>query len=245
MARSLRWLKLVQHGRIGVARRCGGSNEMGVGAFICPRQTWCNVLEFILTVLLLELTPGPNMAYLATLTLDRGRWAGLLATAGVAAGLSVHAIVAALGLGVLISQAPLIYDLLRWTGVGYLLYLAWETWQSNTSERQGMTAGGSSSLFWRGFLSNVFNPKSVLFFISVVPGFIQYDSSGSGLLLQAVRLGAIYVAIATVIHASIVLLASQARPLLIAGAHEKTIRRILAFALVLVAAWLAWSTRRV
>src|SRR6476620_6736819 len=102
MARSLTWLKLVQHGRIGVARRCGGSNEMGVGAFICPRQTWCNVLEFILTVLLLELTPGPNMAYLATLTLDRGRWAGLLATAGVAAGLSVHAVVAAFGLGVLI-----------------------------------------------------------------------------------------------------------------------------------------------
>jgi len=89
MARSLTWLKLVQHGRIGVARRCGGSNEMGVGAFICPRQTWCNVLEFILTVLLLELTPGPNMAYLATILLDRGRRAGLLATVGVGAGLSM------------------------------------------------------------------------------------------------------------------------------------------------------------
>jgi hypothetical protein len=64
----------------------------------------------------LELTPGPNMAYLTTLALDRGRRAGLLATVGVAAGLSLHAIVAALGLGVLISEAPLIYDLLRWIG---------------------------------------------------------------------------------------------------------------------------------
>ena len=117
-----------------------------------------------------------------------------------------------------------------------------------TSERHkepGIEVAASSSLFWRGFLSNVFNPKSVLFFISVVPGFIRYDSSGSGLLLQATRLGAIYVAIATTIHASIVLLASQLRPLLIAGTHENTVRRILAFALVLVAAWLAWSTRRV
>ncbi len=212
---------------------------------ICSGQDWCNVLKFILTVLLLELTPGPNMAYLAALALDRGRRAGLLATAGVAAGLSVHAIVAALGLGVLISQAPLIYNLLRWTGVGYLLYLAWETWQSNTGERQEMTAEGSSSVFWRGFLSNVLNPKSVLFFVSVVPGFIQYEPSESSLLFQAARLGAVYVAIATVIHAGIVLLASQLRPLLITSAHEKTIRRILALALVLVAAWLAWSTRRV
>ena len=220
---------------------------MAVGAFTCLRQSWCNVLEFILTVLLLELTPGPNMAYLAALTLDRGRRAGLLATAGVAAGLSVHAIVAALGLGALISQAPLIYDLLRWIGVGYLLYLAWETWQSS-EKAPGMVAAASSSLFLRGFFSNVFNPKSILFFISVVPGFIQYDlqydSSGSSLLVQAARLGAVYVAIATTIHASIVLLAGQLRPLLIAGARQRLVRRILSLALVLVAAWLAWSTRR-
>jgi threonine/homoserine/homoserine lactone efflux protein len=201
------------------------------------------VLEFILTVLLLELTPGPNMAYLATLTLDRGRRAGLLATAGVAAGLSVHAIVAALGLGVLISQAPMIYNLLRWSGVAYLLYLAWETWQSNGKTQSDMAAA-SSSLFWRGFFSNVFNPKSILFFISVVPGFIQHDSGGSGLLLQAARLGAIYIAIATSIHTSIVLLAGQLRSLLIAGSRQTSIRRILSLALVLVAVWLAWSTRR-
>ncbi len=69
-------------------------------------------------------------------------------------------------------------------------------------------------------------------------------SSGSGLLFQAARLGAVYVAIATTIHASIVLLASQLRPLLIGGGHKRAVRRILAFALVLVAAWLAWSTRR-
>src|SRR5260370_34233237 len=64
--------KLAQHGRAGPARRCDGSNGMSVGAFICLRQNRCHVLVFILTVLLLELTPGPNMAYLATLTLDRG-----------------------------------------------------------------------------------------------------------------------------------------------------------------------------
>ena len=214
------------------------------GAYLLGWQGRCSVLEFILTVLLLELTPGPNMAYLAALTLDRGRRAGLLATAGVAAGLSIHAIVAAFGLGVLVSQSPLIYDMLRWTGVAYLLYLAWETWRSSAKQHPEMVASASASLFWRGFFSNVFNPKSMLFFISVVPGFIRYDSSGAGLLAQAARLGAIYIAIATTIHVSIVLLAGQSRPLLIAGSRQTSIRRILSLALVLVAAWLAWSTRR-
>jgi threonine/homoserine/homoserine lactone efflux protein len=210
--------------------------------FICMRQSWCNVLEFVLTVLLLELTPGPNMGYLATVALDRGRRAGLLVTAGVAAGLSVHAIVAALGLGILIREAPLIYDLLRWTGVAYLLYLACEAWQSGAKETG--SAAEPASLFWRGLLSNLFNPKSILFFVSVVPGFIPDGTRGSGLLFQAARLGAVYVAIATIIHASIVLLASQLRPLLVAGTHQRPVRRILSLALVLVALWLAWSTRR-
>jgi threonine/homoserine/homoserine lactone efflux protein len=157
----------------------------GVSAYLAAEKTRCHVLEFILTVLLLELTPGPNMAYLATLALDQGRRAGLLATVGVATGLSVHAIVAALGLGALISQAPLVYDLLRWIGVVYLLYLAWETWQSNEKEHPAATGAANSSLFWRGFFSNLFNPKSILFFVSVVPGFIGYEPSASSLLVQA------------------------------------------------------------
>src|SRR6476620_1133284 len=95
-----------------------------------------DLLTFLLTVLLLELTPGPNMAYLATLALSRGRMAGLIATAGVAFGLAVHAIVAGLGAGVLIQQYPLLYDAVRWIGVGYLLYLAWEGWGLKKKLRQ-------------------------------------------------------------------------------------------------------------
>src|SRR3954452_13488918 len=67
-----------------------------------------DVITFLLAVLLLELTPGPNMGYLATLALSRGRAAGLIATAGVAVGLAVHATMAGLGAGVLIQQYPLL-----------------------------------------------------------------------------------------------------------------------------------------
>src|SRR6187397_511616 len=113
---------------------------------------------FLLTVMLLELTPGPNMAYLGTLALSRGRAAGLIATAGVAFGLAVHATVAGLGAGVLIQQFPLLYDVLRWIGVGYLLYLAWEGWQTDrqVSPERAYLAVKAGPLFLRGFLSNVF-----------------------------------------------------------------------------------------
>jgi threonine/homoserine/homoserine lactone efflux protein len=173
------------------------------------------------------------MAYLATLTIDRGRAAGLLATGGVAAGLSVHAIVAAFGLGALIGSSPLIYELLRWIGVGYILLLAWETWQVDDTSHRYQVGAVRGPLFWRGFLSNVFNPKSILFFVSVVPG----------LLVQLARLGVVYVAIASTIHARIVLLADQIRPRLMTVAGQRPIRRLLSFALLLVAVWLAWTSR--
>jgi len=184
------------------------------------------------------------MAYLAALTLDRGRSAGLLAVIGVAAGLSIHAIVAALGLGALISAAPAAYEVLRWTGVAYLLFLAWEGWQPGRENSPRHARGAPGSLFWRGFFSNVFNPKSILFFVSVVPGFVRDESGDRSLAVQIAVFGIIYVAIATIIHASIVLLASRLRPWLMTGPRQKTIRRILSIALVLVAAWLAWTTRR-
>jgi threonine/homoserine/homoserine lactone efflux protein len=184
------------------------------------------------------------MAYLAALTLDRGRTAGLLAVLGVAAGLSVHAVVAAFGLGALIGKVPAVYEVLRWLGVAYILFLAWEGWQSDRENSPGYAGVVSGSLFWRGFFSNVFNPKSILFFVSVVPGFIRYESNDRSLLVQMAIFGIVYVAIATFIHASIVMVANKLRPWLMTGSRQNTIRRILSVALVLVAAWLAWTTRR-
>src|SRR5215204_344895 len=120
-----------------------------------------DLFTFLLAVLLLELTPGPNMAYLATLARSRGRTAGLIATAGVAFGLAVHAMVAGLGTGVLIQQYPLLYDAVRWIGVGYLPYLAWEGWRTEkeTSPERADLAVMAGPLFLRGFLSNVFQSK--------------------------------------------------------------------------------------
>lgn len=201
---------------------------------------------FLLAVLILELTPGPNMAYLATLALARGRTAGLIATAGVAAGLSVHAVVAGFGAGALIQQYPLLYETLRWIGVGYLLYLAWEGWRPESENSPGRTdvMADAGSLFMRGFLSNVFNPKSILFFVSVFPRFVGTDPGDPSIPVQMLVFGVLYVGVATAVHAAIVTMAAQLRPWLVEGPRHRLVRRILAVVLALVAVWLAWSTRR-
>jgi len=185
---------------------------MDLDAVICSGQNWCNVLEFILTVLLLELTPGPNMAYLATLTLDRGRRAGLLATAGVAAGLSVHAIVAAFGLGVLISQFPLLYQALRWTGVAYLLYLAWKLWTA-PAERVAVQEDPRQH-GWRAFVASLMltlaNPKAILFFLALLPTVVDLATMNA---LTFVEISLSMALIMPVVMFSYVFLAARARQL--------------------------------
>jgi threonine/homoserine/homoserine lactone efflux protein len=201
---------------------------------------------FLLAVLLLELTPGPNMAYLATLALSRGRAAGLIATIGVTFGLAVHAAVAGLGAGALIQQYPLLYEVLRWIGVGYLLYLAWEGWQTEkeVSPERANLAVTAGPLFLRGFLSNVFNPKSILFFVSVLPTFVAASPAAPSLPIQMAVFGTLYVGIATAVHTTIVVLAAQLRPWLVEGPRQQMVRRILSVMLALVAIWLAWTTQR-
>jgi threonine/homoserine/homoserine lactone efflux protein len=201
---------------------------------------------FVLAVLLLELTPGPNMAYLAALAVTRGRAAGLYATLGVALGLGVHAVVTSFGAGALIQHYPWLYEILRWTGVIYLLYLSWEGWQTQEDPEPERFSPRSDAapLLLRGFLSNVFNPKSILFFVSVVPSFVRSGPSDATLSLQMASLGLVYVAIATTIHASIVILAGELRPWLVQGPRQRLVRRSLSIALAFVAVWLMWTTRR-
>src|SRR3954447_6250557 len=84
-----------------------------------------SLLVFALTCAIVEITPGPNMAWLAALSLSRGWRIGLAAVAGVALGLSAYGIAAALGVAAVIENSAFLYEALRWGGVAYLLWLAW------------------------------------------------------------------------------------------------------------------------
>lgn len=195
------------------------------------------ILSFAFAAFLIELTPGPNMSYLAIATLKDGRRAGFMTVAGVAIGLAVVGIIAAAGLSAIIANSPPLYDGLRLIGLLFFLYLAFDAWRDPPPGQEEKTGSGH---FMRGLMSNLLNPKAATFYIAVLPRFT--DPSGN-ILNQTLILTTIYVAVATIIHCLIVLLAGSLRPY-IDGKYERTARRVMALLLVAVAIWFAFSTAR-
>jgi threonine/homoserine/homoserine lactone efflux protein len=99
--------------------------------------------SFLLTSFLIEITPGPNMTYLALVSASDGRRAGFATVLGVASGLAVVGAIAAIGVAELIQASTLLYEVLRWAGVLFLLYLAWDGWKtpSTSSANSGVAKG--------------------------------------------------------------------------------------------------------
>jgi threonine/homoserine/homoserine lactone efflux protein len=190
--------------------------------------------EFLLTSFLIELTPGPNMAWLAAMALSKGRKPALIAVAGVASGLVLLGGLAALGLGAVVAASPWLYQTIRTFGFLYLLWLAWQTWQPAPPEE-----GGFGS-FRDGLVTNLLNPKAGLFYAAVLPAFV--DPAKGAVLNQTLMLVAAYVAVATAVHAAIVLFASSLRKALVEGDRILIVRRGLALGLVAVALWFFWKT---
>ena len=201
-----------------------------------------NLAAFAVTCLLIEITPGPNMAYLAVLSASRGRRAGFAATLGIALGLLVVGFAAALGLASLIATSPLAYETLRWGGVAYLLWLAWDGWRdAETSAAKVENPMGDAGYFARGLVTNLLNPKAAVFYVAVLPSFVD---AGTALLPQTLLLSAIYVTLATAIHAGIVARAGLTRPFLEDPRRNRLLRRALSLVLAGIALWFAYATAR-
>jgi threonine/homoserine/homoserine lactone efflux protein len=200
------------------------------------------ILPFLAAVVLIELTPGPNMGWLALVSLSQGRTAGLAAVAGITLGLTFWMLAAAFGLTEIVLAWPALYQAVRWSGVVFLLWLAWEAWrvQDGPTEPLQETGVRRRTLFLRGLAANLLNPKAALFYIALLPGFIR---PGHGPTLpQALTLGGLHVAISVAVHSLIVILAARAGGR-IARSQGAGVRASMAGALVLIAAWTAWETR--
>jgi threonine/homoserine/homoserine lactone efflux protein len=166
------------------------------------------LLAFSLVALGLVLTPGPNMIYLISRSINQGRAAGLISLGGVALAFVLYLLCAALGITALLLTVPLAYDSLRLAGALYLLYLAWQALRpggrSPFQVRQ-LERDRPRKLFAMGFLTNLLNPKAAVLYLSLLPQFI---TPGRGnVLQQSLVLGTTQMAISLTVNALIVLTA--------------------------------------
>ena len=200
------------------------------------------VLPFLAAVALMELTPGPNMGWLALVSLSQGRTAGLAAVAGITFGLTLWMVAAAFGLTEVVLLWPALYQTIRWAGVGFLLWLAWDAWRSTGDGADAAPIETRRrALFRRGLIGNLLNPKAALLYVVLLPGFIR--PAQGPLLAQALTLGSLHVVVSVIVHSVIVLTAARAGGALLTGAQGPRMRAAMALGLVAVAVWTAWETR--
>lgn len=161
-------------------------------------------LAFALLALGLVLTPGPNMIYLVSRSLSQGRRAGLVSLGGVALGCLFYVLCASFGLTALLLSVPYAYDALRLGGAAYLLYLAWQATRSNGHspfEVRALPHSSPRQLFGMGLLTALLNPKIAMFYLSLLPQFI--DPARGSVLVQSLALGFTQVVVSVSVNALI------------------------------------------
>ena len=156
-----------------------------------------NLPLFMVTVLVLNATPGVDLLLTVTRTLQGGVRAGLAASLGINAGCVVHALAAAFGLAALLAVSAAAFSAIKWLGAAYLLWLAlgmWRTaWHGGSAGALGNAAPVRTAWadFRVGLWTNVLNPKVALFFLAFLPQFIAPGAASKTLAFLA--LGAIFV----------------------------------------------------
>lgn len=164
---------------------------------------------FSAAALLMAVTPGPNMVYLISRSICQGRKAGLMSWFGVVLGFTVHMICASLGLTALFMAVPLGYELLKFAGALYLLWLAWQAVRPGASspfEAKNLPPEPPRKLFMMGLLTSILNPKVAIFYLSVLPQFMSTEQGS--LLVQSLLLGITQVGIGSSVNLMVTLSAA-------------------------------------
>ena len=169
-----------------------------------------SLLAFALVALGMVLTPGPNMIYLVSRSISQGPAAGFISLAGVAVGFLVYMLCAAFGITALVLAVPYAYDVLRFGGAAYLLYLAWQAVRPGGRSPfhvKGLPKDSPRKLFMMGLLTNLLNPKIAVMYLSLLPQFI--DPEQGGVLVQSVVLGFTQIVISVSVNSVITLMAGS------------------------------------
>lgn len=206
-----------------------------------------DLMLFSGAALLMVLTPGPNMIYLVSRSICQGRSAGVISLLGVVAGFFVHLLAAACGLSAIFLTVPLAYEMLKWAGALYLLWLAWQAVKPGARsplEPQTLPIDGSSKLLLMGFLTSVLNPKVAVFYLSILPQFIA--PNGGSVFAQCMLLGLTQIAISFSVNLLIALSASSIASWLTAKPRWVSVQRwLMGSVLAALAVRLALDNRRV
>jgi len=140
-------------------------------------------LLFIGASIILCIVPGPDMIYLLSRTIAQGRKAGFAAALGINLGGYFHLTAAILGISAIIATSALAFNILKYCGAAYLIYIGYKAILSNSPSTICSSDNEAQlpikSIFWQGFISDVLNPKVAIFFISLLPQFIQADSNNT------------------------------------------------------------------
>ena len=202
---------------------------------------------FATTVFVINATPGVDMMLTLTQTLRHGVRGGLAAAAGIMAGCVVHALAAALGLAALIAASAAAFTVIKWAGAAYLLWLAFGMLKSALAgdgrrrTPQLAESPGLAALFRQGVLTNVLNPKIALFFLALLPQFIDADAPHK--TLAFLFLGAWFVVQGGVFLFAFVLLVAPLRRWQAGGAWKRGLNAAGAGLFAWLAARLAFAER--
>lgn len=159
---------------------------------------------FISAGILLNLTPGADFMYVTANALQGGTRRGMAAAIGISLGVLTHIALATLGVAALIAAHPAMFEVIRWAGVAYLLWLALQAWRSTAAAAPTQAAKGA---IWRGWVTNILNPKVALFILAFLP---QFTTPGAGPIWQQVLiLGLIFVTFGTLVSVLIAALAGS------------------------------------
>lgn len=131
---------------------------------------------FILSAMALNLIPGSDTMYILGSSMSNGRNAGILSALGISTGCIVHTLLAALGLSVILSSSALAFNLVKYIGAIYLVYLGMRSFLSKSPlliNKDDNIKIRNKRIFWQAVMTNVLNPKVALFFLAFLPQFID------------------------------------------------------------------------
>tara|TARA_R110002020_G_scaffold36134_14_gene108659 strand:+ start:240 stop:872 length:633 start_codon:yes stop_codon:yes gene_type:complete len=208
-------------------------------------------IEFLITTLIVVLLPGTGVIYTLAIGLTRGARASVMAAAGCTAGIVPHVAASVMGLAALMHASALAFQTLKYLGVLYLFYMAWQMWRDTGTLSPGAaphgagedgTAAGPLRIAGAGILINLLNPKLTVFFLAFMPQFV--DPAAPGASLAMLELAAVFMALTFVVFVLYGLLAAQARDQVMARPRVmRLVRRSFASLFALMGARLALAGR--